>query len=71
MTLGERMKYAREAAELSVRGLAELSGVGKSTIVDYESDLHEPRLFTMALLADILEVSIDWLAGRTEEGGPK
>ena len=65
-TFGQRLMKARKARGLSIRQLSEKTGIGHVTLASYEIEEHEPRLFYLVCIADALEVSIDWLAGRSE-----
>lgn len=42
---------------ISIRHLAEMSGVSKSTINDIENYRHDPTIYTLCLLAGALKVS--------------
>lgn len=63
----ERLLQARYMACMTRKELAERSGVSSSTIVVYEKGYAAPLLYNAVLLANALEISLDWLAGRTEE----
>ena len=67
MTFGERLKDCREKCGISKLQLAEKSGVTRRSIQNYESDLHDPSLFNVSCIATVLGVSIDYLAGLTDE----
>lgn len=58
MTLGDILRLAREAKGLSTRELAEMVGVSRSTIYNYESGSHEPRISHLKWLAEALDLSI-------------
>lgn len=63
-TLGQRIKHLRKTAGLSQQALAEACGwSSQSRIGNYESDLREPSLADLLLLAPALGVSIAELAG--------
>lgn len=62
----ERLKLARKARGLSMRQLADVSGVSYATVVLYErKERISPTLFTVAKISLALNVSIDWLSGLT------
>lgn len=69
----ERVKEARKKAGLSQAELAEKLGVGQNTVSNYENATGEkgsaPKLETAAKIADILNVSLDWLVGRDDAKG--
>ena len=64
---GERLKKARNAKNLSQQGLADIIGKSLNTVGLYERGLRQPSLETLCLLADTLEVSVDYLLARTDE----
>ncbi|WP_271751536.1 helix-turn-helix transcriptional regulator [Cohnella sp. JJ-181] len=51
--------------------LADLVGVARSTYANWESGKREPDLTTIEKLADIFEVSVDYLLGRDLYATPK
>ena len=63
---GERLKAARNAKRLSQQALADIIGKILNTIGLYERGLRQPSLETLCLLADTLDVSVDYLLARTE-----
>ena len=65
-SFGKRMEKARMNKGWSIRELSRRIGVESSTLSGYELELHEPRMFNLICIADGLEVSIDWLTGRSE-----
>ena len=66
----DRVKEARKNAGLSQSDLAEKLGVGQNTVSNYENATGNkgsaPKLETAAKIADVLNVSLDWLTGRSE-----
>lgn len=64
---GERLKKARNAKNLSQQALADIIGKSLNTVGLYERGLRQPSLETLCLLADTLEVSVDYLLARTDE----
>lgn len=64
----KRLKEERERQGMSVRDLADKSGVSDQAIYRYElyAD-HFPTTFNALRLADALEVTVDWLFGGGEE----
>ena len=63
----ERVKEARKRAGLSQAELAEKLGVGQNTVSNYENTTggkgSAPKLETAAKIAEVLNVSLDWLVG--------
>ncbi|PSL21802.1 helix-turn-helix domain-containing protein [Shimia abyssi] len=60
-TFGDRLAAARDAAGLKPAEFAKRLGVKKSTIVDWEEDLSEPRANRLQMMAGLLNVSVGWL----------
>jgi transcriptional regulator with XRE-family HTH domain len=69
MTFGQRMKKAREDKGLTQKDLADILYLGESTISFYESDKREPKFDVLCKLSEALEVSIDYLLGRSNKKG--
>ena len=66
-TFGQRLRRARTARGLTQAKLSEIVGLHKNTIVQCELGLKDPSFFSCICYADALNVSLDWLAGRTDE----
>ena len=64
MTVGERVKKARKARGMTQRQLADACGVFVNTISYWETGRFEPTWYTMVRVAEVLNVSLDWFAGR-------
>ena len=67
LEFGRRLKMARTAKRMNQKVLADIIGRSLNTVGLYERGLRQPSLETLCLLADTLEVSCDFLLGRTEE----
>jgi len=67
-TLGDRLAGARDAAMMSPEQLAEKLGVNVETLRDWEQDLQEPRANRLAMIAGLLNVSLQWLLTGTGDG---
>ena len=63
--LGTRLKYIRSSRNVSQEFLANTLGIDRTTISGYESGRRLPVLYTLWRLADLFEVSLDDLVGRT------
>ncbi|EGW39356.1 helix-turn-helix transcriptional regulator [Desulfosporosinus sp. OT] len=70
MTFGQRMKNAREEKGLTQKELAEILFLGESTISFYESDKREPKFDILYKISEALEISVDYLIGRTNIPNP-
>ena len=60
-TLGGRIVYARESAELTTSQLARRLGVKTATLHGWETDRAEPRPNRLLTIAGMLNVSPTWL----------
>lgn len=64
MTIGQRINLARIERDLSIDELAKRAHVSKNTIISWiYRDLH-PDIELLTAVADVLEMSLDELAGR-------
>ena len=61
MTLGEKLKDARKQASLSQEQLAEKLGVSRSAVAKWETDNGIPDVGNLKVIAQLLNVSIDYL----------
>ena len=62
----QRLLELRQASQLSQSATAKALEIGNRTYQYYESGEREPTLSTLARMADLYRVSIDYLAGRTD-----
>ncbi len=67
----ERLKQARKARGLTAQQMADALGTGLRNYRKYESGDARPTLDGLVIIADMLEVSTDYLLGRdtTDKGG--
>lgn len=63
---GLRMREARERLEMRQEDLAKKLSLMQKQISRYETGQTSPSLEKLNHIADVLDVSIDWLAGRTD-----
>ncbi len=42
--LGERLRYARDKVNLTLSRVKELTGIGESSISEFENDVREPKV---------------------------
>lgn len=61
MAFHDRLKQAREKAELTQAQVASILGIAKSTYSGYETGKSEPSMNNIANLMRILEVSPEFL----------
>lgn len=67
MSVGTRIKQLREAAELSRQDLADRLKISYYTVAKYETDDRKPDIDTLSQIASILNVSTDYLLGRSDK----
>lgn len=60
----QRLKELRLKKGLTQTELGKKLGVKQSTFTNWENGKREPNFETLIKLADLLEVSVDWLFGR-------
>jgi transcriptional regulator with XRE-family HTH domain len=65
----ERLRAAREIRKLSQGDLATKTGFQPSAISHFETGGRSPSFDNLKRLADALNVTTDYLLGRTEEAG--
>ena len=65
-----RLKEQRKLKGYTLKKLGEKVGLAESTMSLYEAGKREPDLTTVNALADVLEVSTDYLLGRTDTPVP-
>lgn len=66
----ERLKTIRKERGLTQADLAKLIGIKKAAITRWESGSREPNFTRLVELCDALDVSSDYLLGRTETPPP-
>ncbi|WP_411955112.1 helix-turn-helix domain-containing protein [Alkalibacillus sp. S2W] len=62
-----RLKKLREKEKMSREILANKVGVSYSTIAKYESGVREPDFSTLEKLSSVLDVTVDYLLGKTDK----
>jgi XRE family transcriptional regulator, fatty acid utilization regulator len=60
MNIGERLKIARETIGYTLEKAAQLSGVGVSSISDFENSKREPRIGQLSKLAEVYLKSLEF-----------
>lgn len=63
----ERLRAIRESKKLSQTDLANRAGLQPSAVSHFETERRSPSFENLRRLADALNVTIDYLLGRTEE----
>ena len=67
MKMGEKLKKLRKDFNLSQQQVAEKLSVSQDTISLWENDKSLPATEYLPQLADIFDVSVDYLLSRTKE----
>ena len=67
MTFGEKLKAARKEAGLSQEQFAEKMSVSRSAIAKWESDKGMPDVNNLKVMAQLLDVSVDYLLDEEEK----
>lgn len=63
----KRLRKVRKEMGVSQVRLGKMLDYGSTAIANYESGRNEPSLNDLCRIADYLEVSVDYLLGRTED----
>lgn len=66
MEWNEKLKQARTAQGLSQQNVADKLGVTRGCYANYEQGQREPTLAILKHMCDVLDVSADYLLGRTD-----
>jgi len=66
----KHVKDLRQEHALSQKELADRLGVSRSTVAMWETSSSQPDLHTLAALADLFQVSVDYLLGRVSTPAP-
>lgn len=65
MNYGDRIAELREKKGWTQDQLSSTIGISRAALSHYEKNRRKPDFVTLALLADVLHVSIDYILGRT------
>lgn len=67
MKFGENLKRLRTQAGMTQADLARSLGVSVRSVAFYEADERHPDFDGLLVLADLFDVSLDFLVGRCED----
>lgn len=67
MQLSDALKRFRKAQKLTQKQAAQLAGVGERVYQSYEYGKVVPTITVLVALADALDVSLDYLVGRSDD----
>ncbi len=66
MTIGEKIKINRQRKGLSQAKLGEMLSLSQQAVAKWEKSFAEPDTNTLKKLADLFDVSVDYLVGHDE-----
>ncbi|WP_199624510.1 helix-turn-helix domain-containing protein [Paenibacillus alkalitolerans] len=64
---GTRIRELRKARGMTMKQLGQRLSLAESTISGYENEIRKPDMDTLLQFADLFEVTVDYLLGRTEQ----
>ena len=67
MAFAERLKELRKQAHLTQVELAKRLGIGQSSYADWERGKKKPTQVNLVKIAQVLNVSVDYLVGNSKE----
>lgn len=67
MTIGERIAELRKDHGYDQRYIADYLNISRTSVSNYEKGINEPNLSNMIKLADLFNVSLDYLMCRTDQ----
>ena len=65
-TVSDKLRILREQYRYTQKQVAELANIDPTTYAGYENKISTPGLAVLVRLADVYEVSLDYIAGRTD-----
>ena len=71
MSFGDNLKKIRQDCNLTQEELAKKINTSRSNIANYENNKNMPSIDVLSKLSEILDCSIDYLLGKTNEKNPK
>lgn len=67
LSLGQRLQKARKMKGMTQQEVADKFGISHGTLSGYERNYRDPDTEVLNRLADLYNVSVDWLVGRTND----
>ncbi len=67
MNIGNRLAFLRDQRGLTQEELASSLGISRAALSHYEKNRREPDTETLGKVADLFQVSLDYLVGRTTQ----
>ena len=68
---GERLRLLRKAHRLTMEEVGKRLGIAKSSYAGYENETRQPPLEKLQKLAEMYNVSTDYILGLTDDPDPK
>ena len=65
LSFGERLRDLRDSNKLTQREIATQLGIKQPSYIRYENGKSEPTLECLVKIADLFDVSVDYLLGRS------
>jgi transcriptional regulator with XRE-family HTH domain len=63
----KRIKQRRQEIDIGQADLAKMTGISQSMISAYENGKNSPTAEVLTILSKVLDVSVDWLLGKTDD----
>lgn len=64
--LNIKLKTLRKEHGYTQEQIADILNLTRSSIANYENGINEPSISILVAIADLYNVSLDWLTGRTK-----
>lgn len=71
MSFGDNLKKIRQDCNLTQEELAKKIDTSRSNIANYENNKNMPSIDVLSKLSEVLDCSIDYLLGKSDERNPK
>lgn len=71
MNFGDNLKKIRQDCNLTQEELAKKIDTSRSNIANYENNKNMPSIDVLSKLSEVLDCSIDYLLGKSEERNPE
>lgn len=71
MEFTENLKYLRNAYQFTQKQLADRLGLTANTVCEWEKGRSEPSITTIKKLAEIFDVTVDYLLGLEDDFGAR
>ena len=66
ITVAERLRTIRMQHGYTQKDIADLANINQTTYSGYENKISQPTVAVLTRIADVYDVSLDYLAGRTD-----